>query len=294
MTDLDTIISEAQSDSMPLSMEEFAAKKQAEREAIWGLSDQTALDVVSDGGKFQVFLDVQARFDRYSETNALLVYAQKPGATRLGDFEFWKNQGCYVKRDEKAISIIEPGKEYMREDGTVGRGYSIKKVFDISQVDARKLEQKPASQHTERQLLKSLVAHAPVPIELVDALPNNTGARYNSVPQSISVRRGMEFSKTFQSLAMTLAYADFVTGSDPPRYPIVSAHYASYALCKKYGVDTKDFAFDQEIVAFADMDVPKIKRELSQIRDTVANISGCMAKTLEPPNRRERTGHDAR
>lgn len=36
---------------------------------------------------FQPYLDVQARFDRYSVSNAVLIAAQCPEATRLADFD---------------------------------------------------------------------------------------------------------------------------------------------------------------------------------------------------------------
>lgn len=35
-----------------------------------------AHEIMQDGDAFRGFLDVQARFDRYSATNALLIYAQ--------------------------------------------------------------------------------------------------------------------------------------------------------------------------------------------------------------------------
>lgn len=38
--------------------------------------------MASDSGKFQQYLDVQARFDRYTANNALLILAQRPDAER--------------------------------------------------------------------------------------------------------------------------------------------------------------------------------------------------------------------
>ena len=70
--------------SQQLPPEEYAARKKAEREDVFALSDKTSLEVGADGGKFQSFLDLQARIDRYSAVNALLVYAQNPESSRLG------------------------------------------------------------------------------------------------------------------------------------------------------------------------------------------------------------------
>ena len=69
-----------------LSKEEYAAMKKAEREEVFTLSDNTALQTTGDGNRFQQYLDVQSKFDRYSAVNTLLILAQKPEATRLAGF----------------------------------------------------------------------------------------------------------------------------------------------------------------------------------------------------------------
>ena len=56
-----------------LSPEEYAAKKKAEKEAIYQLLDNTASEVVQSPEKFKAYLDVQSRMDRYTANNALLM-----------------------------------------------------------------------------------------------------------------------------------------------------------------------------------------------------------------------------
>ena len=123
--------------SKPFNKEEWAAKKQAERKEIYELADTTALEISKDGEKFQKYLDVQARFDRYSPTNALLIYAQMPEATQLKDFEGWKDAGVSVQRKPKSVKILEPGKEYNRDDGGRGTSFDVKRVYDVSQTKGR-------------------------------------------------------------------------------------------------------------------------------------------------------------
>jgi len=65
-------------ESTHFSKDEYAAMKNAEREDLYALSDSTAMEAAGDGGMFQKYLDVQARFSRYSAVNALLILAQKP------------------------------------------------------------------------------------------------------------------------------------------------------------------------------------------------------------------------
>lgn len=68
-----------------------------------------AQEVMRDGEAFRGFLDVQARFDRYSATNALLIYAQNDEATRLRDFDGWKERGIYVRKTKQAFPFLKPG-----------------------------------------------------------------------------------------------------------------------------------------------------------------------------------------
>ena len=40
--------------------------------------------------------------------------------TKLADFDSWKADGVYVKRGQDAITILEPGKEYRKDDAPAG------------------------------------------------------------------------------------------------------------------------------------------------------------------------------
>jgi len=286
--DLLTNVPTEEQNTPQLSKEDYAAKKKTERDNVFALSDDTALHASGNGEQFRSFLDVQGQFDRYSAVNALLIYAQQESlpnekATRLGSFDYWKKSDCSVKPGQMAIDILEPH-EYKKEDGSPGTGYNVKKVFDISQVDTRKLRVAPIPNYTDRQLLGALIppksSQFPT-VNGVDELPDDLGAKYDPETDSISVRKGMEFADTFRALAQELSYADLTTGPDTQADPAFSAYCASYLLCSKYGIDKEGFSFEEAPGVFEDMDAQTIKGELSQIRDVVEDISGRMARQLE-------------
>ena len=166
------------SEDRPFDKEAWAAKKQEERKELYALADSTAETISKDGDKFRQFLDVQSRFDRYSPTNALLILAQMPEATKLRDFDGWKEAGVSVQRKPVSVKILEPGKEYPREDGTRGTSFEVKRVFDVSQTRGR-LRSAPTVMPDDRTLLKALIHRSPVPIQTVESLPNNMGALYD-------------------------------------------------------------------------------------------------------------------
>ena len=265
--------------SPQLTKEEYAEKKKAEREDAFALSDAMAMEVSADGGKFQQYLDVQAANDRYSAVNALLIMAKNPGATRLGNFDYWKSKGCSIRGGQTAIAILEPH-DYVKEDGSPGTGYNVKKVFDISQMDTRKLRVAPAPNYTDRQLLGALISKYPMKITGVDELPGNLGAT-TTLDGDILVRKGMEFSDTFRAVAYEMACAELATDPELSPEQEFSAYSATYLLCKKYGADTKEFDFEKVDGVFEGMDAQEIKGELSSIRDAAENISGRMARQLE-------------
>lgn len=296
MSEFDDIFEAAQSgapqDVQRLSTEEYAAKKKAEREAVYELADNTAMEIAEDCQKFQQYLDVQTQFGRYSAVNALLILAQKPESTKLGDFDYWKSQGAYVNKGQSGISILEPGKEYQREDGSVGVSYNVKKVFDVSQVDARKIKTAPAPNFTERQLLQALISKAPAKINGVAELPQDlpvdmrreNGAATDPETGEIYVRKGMEFRDTFSAVALELCYAEAVNDISDAAVPRFTAYCAAYMLCKKYGVDTQGFAFEDAPGTFdmiSDLNPQIMKHELSKIRDAADSVSGRMARQLD-------------
>jgi hypothetical protein len=255
------------------------------------------MEVSADGGKFRQYLDVQGRFDRYSAVNSLLILAQQDNlsagaATRLGDFDYWKKQNAFVK-GKSVISILEPH-EYVKDDGTPGVGYNAKKVFDISQVDTRKLRTPAPPSLSERQLLGALTYKTPVSIMSVTELPDELGAMYDPETKCISVRKGMEFPDIFRSVAQELAYVELSAGENTQQAdPHFSAHCAAYLLCKKYGVDTKDFAFENSPAVFEGMESQEVKGELSKIRNAAENISGRMGRQLEAQQKAAKS-NDAR
>jgi hypothetical protein len=225
---------------------------------------------------------VQARFDRYSATNALLILAQMPSATQVKDFDGWKNSGVSIKKNQKSISILEPGPEYERDDGTIGTAYNVKKVFDISQTTAR-TNFHSVSRTDNRTLLRALIHNAPVPLQMIDELPNNAGAYYDHRQQLIFVRKGMDAANIFRSVAMELAHAEIARGVEGycREDAAFTAYSASYMLCKQYSMEVSGYRFSSLPERLKESNPQSIRGALTEIRDTAANISTRMALVLE-------------
>ena len=190
----------------PFDKAEWAAAKQAQRNEAYELIDTTCEKMMTDGGTFRQYLDVQGRFDRYSVNNAILVSAQKPEATQLKDYSSWKQSRVYVDKDAQKVTILEPGKEYNRDDGTKAVSYNAKVVYDISQTSAKE-RQDTKEPKTMRELVAAMIDASPVGFQPVEEL--EVPAFYDSSQQVIFVRQGLSEEQLFVSMAKEVSAAVF-------------------------------------------------------------------------------------
>ena len=262
--------------------EAWAAKKQAERKAAYDTAEAAAMEICADGEKLRNYLDVKARFIQHSATNALIIYAVNPQATEIHDFDGWKDIGASIKRDQKAIPILEPGDTYEREDGSIGTSWNVRKVFDISQTTARP-RQRSVQQYDDRALLTALINKSPVPIKGVDELSDNMGAYYDHAQEVIFVRRGMEAHDIFRSLSKEIAHAE-LAGIDPNynrREAGFSAYCISYVIGKRYGIDVSNYNFSHLPEHFREGEPKDIRAVLNEISEVAKDVTGRMHRELE-------------
>jgi len=272
----------------PFNKEEWAAQKQEQRKAAYELIDTTCEKMMADGGAFQQYLDVQGHFDRYSVNNAILVSAQMPEATQLKDYGSWKQSRAYVDRDAQKITILEPGKEYEREDGSKAVGYNAKVVYDISQTSAKDRQQ-PQEAKTMRELVSAMIDASPVSFVPVDDL--ELPAFYDSAQQTIFIKTGLNEEQLFVSMAKEVSAAVFDCKHKESRDDSdFKSFCVAYMVSSRYGVDTKGFRFDNIPKEFAGMETQEFKGQLGSMRDVLGEIQSDMYKSLEknkPPKSKE-------
>ena len=272
----------------PFNKEEWAAQKQEQRKAAYELIDTTCEQMMADGVAFQQYLDVQGHFDRYSVNNAILVSAQMPEATQLKDYGSWKQSRAYVDKDAQKVTILEPGKEYEREDGSKAVGYNAKVVYDISQTSAKDRQQ-PQEAKTMRELVSAMIDASPVSFVPVDDL--ELPAFYDSAQQTIFIKTGLNEEQLFVSMAKEVSAAVFDFKHKESRDASEFKSFCvAYMVSSRYGVDTKGFRFDNLPKEFAGMETQEFKGQLGSMRDVLGEIQSDMYKSLEknkPPKSKE-------
>jgi len=263
----------------PFNKEEWAAQKQAQRKEAYELIDNTCSEMAVDGNSFCQYLDVQGRFDRYSVNNAILVSAQMPEATLLKEKGKWKENRVYVDKEAQEVVILEPSKEYTRDDGSKAVSYNTKTVYDISQTSAAN-RQEGKEQKSIRELVSALIDASPIPFQPVDDL--EVAAFYDNSQQSIFIKTGLSEEQLFVSMSKEVASAvyDFKYNESRDASDFKSFCVA-YMVSSRYGVDTKGFNFGKLPDEFAEMDSQAFKGELGSMRDVLGEIQSEMYKSLE-------------
>lgn len=274
--------------SKPFDKAEWAAQKQAQRQEAYELIDNTCSEMMADGESFRQYLDVQGRFDRYSVANAVLVSAQMPEATQLKDYNAWKQSRVYVNKDAQKIVILEPSKEYTRDDGTKAVGYNAKVVYDISETSAKDRQQAQEPK-TMRELVSAMIDASPVPFVPVADL--EIPAYYDSKQQTIFIKTGLTEEQLFVSMAKEVSAAIFDFKHNESRDASdFKSFCVAYMVSTRYGVDTRGFSFDRLPREFSEMDTQVFKGELGSMRDVLGEIQSDMFKSLEknkPPKNKE-------
>ena len=254
----------------PMDKEAWAAKQKEQREALYAQADVMADRVLGEPESLKAYLQAQARLGKISVTNTLLLMGQRPGAARVHSFEEWQRMGRSVKRGEKASLVLEPGREYVKEDGSLGVSYNVKWVFDVRQTGGRDVRQPPI--HPVRNRLKALMTETAVECKLTDDVSQSIGAHFNEELNMVQVAKGLDGDTLFFTVARELARAE-------TRNSTFACDCVANILCNRYGIPPR--YSDQVPEEYANLE-PRGKREmLSEVRQTACNAIERIDRNLQ-------------
>lgn len=261
----------------------WSEKKQAERAKTYARIDSACERVNADPAALDGYLGTMARFPNHSVSNTLLIFDQKPDATRVGDSAYWSKQGAIIKRGEQGFAILEPGNEYTRDDGSIGTFYNNKKVFDVRQTTAKT---RKSRYYDDREVLSAMVWKSPVTIDVANGAVAG-GAECSHEDKKITVSKGLETNELFFALATELSHEAFAHGSkDYDRQTNAApAQLSALVLAKRYGVEPP--STDTPALGLKDATPQEIRGALTQIRNASKDISGHIHAVIDKPKARE-------
>ena len=68
------------SNNKTLSYEDYMVMKEQEKAEVFNMLDEITESIISDDEKFNEYLAVQVRLGKYTVSNTMLIFAQKPGS----------------------------------------------------------------------------------------------------------------------------------------------------------------------------------------------------------------------
>lgn len=282
MAELDELFGNEKPTTMePYSKDDWIKQKNENRALAYEMLE-TATEELNNPDTVMAYLDIQSKFDRYSVSNALLVAYQNPEATRLCDAKTWQKNHIFINKGETGIIILEPGKEYTREDGKTVTPYNAKKVFDISQTNARPRQFK-AKTPDARVVVKAMITTSPVPVKISNELPEGINAHYQPEAKKIFVRQGLEGDEIVRSLSKEIAFARLDKGGFNRENLEFSAQAVSFITTSRAGFEPEPITGLSE--KFTSLEAKEKRAELSKVRDHANTISNSIKKALEPKNK---------
>lgn len=261
---------------------------------------------VFQSDKYKQFLNVMAKFPRYSVNNTMLIMMQRPDAQLCQSFAGWKQMGRYVKKGEKGISILAPapykiereqtkldekGRPVFDADGepvkekveVTIRAFKVVKTFDLSQTDGKELPTIGPSELMGNiegypKLLQALQEISPVPVsfELIDG---DAKGFYHLEDKKIVVQDGMSEVQTIKTLLHEMAHQKLHDKDNVPEAKDISrngkeveAESVAYVVCQHYGINTSDYSFSYVAGWSEGKETPELKASLDKIRQTASEF----------------------
>jgi len=144
---------------------------------------------VLESESFKEFLQFSARFHRYSFNNTLLIWCQRPHATRVAGMKAWNSMGRHIRKGEKGIAIFAPLMKKVRTaqdeaGGNAGSetepetederlmGFRAVYVWDVEQTDGKPVPEleteAPVMDGDPEALFARILQASPVPVEYED------------------------------------------------------------------------------------------------------------------------------
>ncbi len=243
----------------------------------------TAVDEVRASEMFRQYLDVQARFHRYSWHNSLLILSQRPDVQRVAGFQAWKKLGRHVRKGERGIAIFAPcpwkrtdtdddGKDIERQ----GVYFKVVHVFDVSQTDGEPLPEVevPDVHIAADTLLANLERVASNRGIAVNFSELEVGYYGVSKGGTIDIATGHATGQQSKTLAHELAHEAMHQKDRPDgltrSVAELEAESVAYVVCAHFDLDVELRA--SGYIALWDGDAKALRESLERIATTARDI----------------------
>ena len=265
---------------------------------------EKGLQDLFSSGQYADYLKTMSKFYNYSASNTLLIYMQRPDASRVAGYGDWqKNFKRHVKRGEHGIKILAPcpykQKVEREQTGPDGRAVTVTEevtraafkpvtVFDVSQTEGEPLPSLGVNELTGDvehypDFFEALKQVSPFPVGF-EAIPGGAKGYCNYAEQRIAINEGMAEVQNVKTAIHEITHAtlhNYYAEKEkevPPeqrkdqRTREVEAESVAYTVCQHYGIETSDYSFGYIAGWSSDKQTKELKASLATIRETAAGL----------------------
>jgi antirestriction protein ArdC len=262
--------------------------------------------------KYAEYLRVMSRFHNYSMRNTILIYMQKPDASRVAGFVSWRdNFGRNVRKGETGIRILAPApfktkRETERKDPVTGQitreeeettvpVFKVVSVFDVSQTEGRDLPQIGVNEltgGTEKyaEIFAALEEISPYPIAFED-IKSGAKGYCDFEEKRIAIKTGMSETQNLKTAIHEIAHArlhgsgrNTEAARTDKHNREVTAESCAFVVCSRLGIDTSDYSF----AYIAGWSAGKNTETLKESLDTIKKEAGAVIDEIEKHSERSK------
>lgn len=263
---------EFESEEMQLAAGSVAVADLIKNKDIAGLNQhlKEGIKAYLNSDHYKEFLTKMSQFNQYSSRNLRLILAQKPDASYLAPYNTWRKFDRYVKRGEKALSVIIPvtyvkknqqGQPILDKNGRPETGMTFRlkpTTFDVSQTEGKEM---PKAAEVKEQLtdldyanlyrvLMSIAKTNDVSVRF-EEMAGETKGYYSPAEHQIVLRsHDMNKSQLIKTFIHETAHSELHHSNYPQREQLtrsnaeLQAESVAYVVASYYGIDTSDYSFD--------------------------------------------------
>jgi len=253
-------------------------KKPDVRELVEKLTE--GVERLGSEGRWQEFLDAQARFHRYSYANTLLILDQLPEAAAVAGYRSWQAMGRSVRRGERAIWIIAPimRRRFASQAEREIAGFRRVAVFDVSQTDGDELETmcRPLLGDDHQGWRERFIAAAEIcgfAVEVAELAPGVFGDCTYAL-RRIRLAVAASPAQAVKTLVHELAHAMLHEYVEDRPLAELEAESVAYVVCRHLGLSTDQYSFGY-VTTWAggtDLAVAAIKGSCTRIAETARTL----------------------
>ena len=259
-----------------ISSKEYADLKRQEKDEVFETLSVATQKLLS-GSKLKEYADKQAQLFKHSVSNVLLIMEQMPEASWVRSYDDWQKDGVQVLKGETGIRTLGSYR-YQKEDGSMGMGSKVVKMFDVSQTAIKDFDIEGPSY---RKMPEAVMLAFPAAVE-VPELPNEEYAFYDPESKLIRVREGLDPATKVFAVAREHAVEIMMGNNYNTREDVIhQAELSAYILTKHYGYDAPDINFGEMSEKYPGKEESEVRGQLGIIKHTAETIDNRVQEALE-------------